>query len=65
MNQYSIDNSLYSPYNAHLKDIYTGDERQMTWSDVPACPYPYQDGVAKIYDPFTGNVSNKNFWDLQ
>ena len=39
-----------------MKEILKGDERQMTWSDVPACPYPYQDGVAKIYDPFTGNL---------
>ena len=32
----------------------------MTWSDVPACPYPYQDGVAKIYDPFTGILFYKD-----
>ena len=44
-----------------MKEIFKGDERQMTWSDVPACPYPYQDGVAKIYDPFTGNLLHKDF----
>ena len=44
-----------------MKEILKGDERQMTWSDVPACPYPYRDGVAKIYDPFTGNLLHKDF----